>query len=153
MPKRQGTPRRVKIGEIRNVALSNIVVTGPYTETVLETMAQNYADDYAGNLTKKMIPLPFIISGQEDSVIRNVSLSNVIFSAPGGGLREDSTREMKNVREEYPMALAFGEVAPVYGMFARCVDRLRLYNVDFSTVREDGREAIRLDRVTGFAEV
>lgn len=146
-------PKGTKIGEIRNVALSNIVVTGPYTETVVETMAQNSADYYKEDLTKKMIPLPFIISGQEDSVIKNVSLSNVIFSAPGGGRREDGEREMKNVREEYPMSLAFGEVAPVYGMFARCVDKLRLYNVDFSTVREDGREAIRLDRVTGFLEI
>jgi hypothetical protein len=150
---RARAPKGTRIGEMRNVALSNVLITGPYSDTLRETMAQNSEDYRQNDLIKPFVPLPIIISGQEDSVIRNVSLSNIIFSAPGGGSAEDKAIEMKEVREEYPMAQAFGDRAPVYGLFARHVDRLRLYNVDFSTVKEDAREEIQLDRVTGFHRV
>ena len=146
-------PKGTRIGEIKNVSLSDIIVTGPYEDTVKETMAQNSDDYYKNDLIKPFIPLPFIISGQTDSVIKNVSLSNIIFNAPGGGTREDREITLQNVREEYPMAMAFGKKAPVYGMYAKCVDRLRLYNVDFSTVKADARDAIALHLVTGFKQV
>ncbi len=146
-------PKGTAIGKMRNIALSNILITGPYADTFKETMAQNSNDYYKNDLIKKFIPLPLIISGQEDSVIKNISLSNVIVSAPGGGRPEDKESTLNNVREEYPMALAFGDRAPVYGLYARHVDRLRLYNVDFSTVATDARDAIKLECVTGFKEI
>ena len=100
-----------------------------------------------------MYHLPFIISGQEDSVIKNVSFANIQYEAPGGGTVEDRDVEMKNVREGYPMALAFGKKAPVYGMYAKWVDNFKLYNVDFMTVKEDARDAIKLENVTRFKHV
>ena len=146
-------PEGTRIGTMRNIALSDIIITGPYSEEIHETMAQNSADDHMHDLVKPMIPLPFIISGQADSVIENISLSNIIFVAPGGGKAEDSEIQLKEVRKEYPMALEFGKKAPVYGMYARHVNKLRLYNVDFSTVLKDEREAVKLEQVTGFREV
>lgn len=146
-------PKGTKIGKMQNISLSNIVITGPYTDTIHETMAQNSADYYNQDLIKKAVHLPIIISGQEDSVIKNVSLSNLLFSAPGGGSEEDKKAEFYNVRSEYPMALSFGEKSPVYGMYAKYVDNLRLYNADFSTVSEDARDEILLQNVTNFKRV
>ena len=146
-------PVGTKIGKMKNVAISDVIITGPYTETIHETMAQNSGDYYKNSLEKKMYFLPFIISGQEDSVIENVSFSNIIFDAPGGGTAEDREIELKNVREKYPMALAFGRKAPVYGMYAKWVDNFRLYNVEFSTVLEDARDAVKLENVTRFKQV
>lgn len=146
-------PEGTTIGKIKNVALSDIVITGPYTEHIRETMAQNSQDYYNGDLLKPAIPFPLLIIGQEDSVICGVSLSNVIFEAPGGGTAEDRNATLKDIRKEYPMALAFGETAPVYGLYAKHVDNLRLYNVDFSTVKADARDAVMLDRVTRFKEI
>ncbi|MBR2930673.1 MAG: right-handed parallel beta-helix repeat-containing protein [Clostridia bacterium] len=146
-------PEGTKVGSISNVAISNVIITGPYWDEVVETMAQNSADYYSNSLTKPFIPMPIFISGLEDSVIRNLSLSNVIFDAPGGGREEDRSVFIPEVRTEYPMVLSYASVAPAYGMYARFVDGLRLYNVAFSTVKPDAREPIVLERVTGYKMV
>lgn len=146
-------PVGTRIGAMKNIAISNVTVTGPYTETLRGTMAQNSEDYYKNNPAKKFIPLPFIISGQEDSIIKNVSLSNIIFCAPGGGTEEDREKQMKPVRKEYPMSLEFGKKAPVYGMYGRYVENLRLYNVDFSAEAPDARDAIKLEHVSAFRQI
>ena len=150
---RNRAPKGTEIGKIQNVAISNVIITGPYPDTFLQTMAQNSRDYYANNMVKNPVRLPIIINGQPDSRIKNVSLSNIQYVAPGGGTLADRENEMKNVREDYPMAPSFANRAPVYGLFARNVDNLRLYNVDFSCEKEDLRDAVLLDDVTGFKEV
>ncbi len=146
-------PEGTKVGEIKNVAISNVLITGPYPETFEATMAQNSKDHYEGNLTKKPIPLPCLIIGLPESPIKNVSLSNLQFVAPGGGTEADRDIKMNEVRKQYPQAFAYGRKAPVYGLFARDVDNLRLYNVDFSTDKEDARDAIYLEGVTNYKNV
>ena len=146
-------PVGTKIGSMRNIAISNVVITGPHTETIVETMAQNSGDYHKNTLEKKIYHLPFIVSGQPDSVIENVSFSNILFEAPGGGTAEDRDIVLKDVREGYPMALAFGKKAPVYGMYAKYVNNFKLYNVDFMTVQPDARDAMLLEHVTNFKQV
>ena len=146
-------PEGTKIGEMRNVSISDVVITGPYPETYEVTMAQNSGDYYKNNLTAKPYHMPFIIAGQEDSVIKNVSLSNIQFVAPGGGNEWHKKQVVKQYRKEYPEARAFGLYYPVYGLFARHVDNLKLYNVDFMTEKEDVRDPILLENVTRFKQV
>ena len=147
---RKRGPAGTPVGTMRNISISNVVITGPYWDAVRETMAQNSADYYNNDLIKPFLPMPIFIAGLEDGRIKNVNLSDIIFDAPGGGVEADRDITLAEVREEYPMVASYGEVAPCYGMFARCVDNLRLYNVQFSTVKPDARDAVILDRVNGY---
>lgn len=71
----------------------------------------------------------------------------------GGGTAEDRNIKMKEITTQYPEPTAFGEKAPVYGLFARNVDNLKLYNVDFMVEKPDARDAVLLENVTGFKQV
>ena len=146
-------PKGSVIGEMKNISISNVTVTGPYPEFIQIPMAQNSKEYYANNLTRKPVRMPMIIGGQPDSVIKNVSLSNIQYVAPGGGTEEDRGVKLNDYRTEYPMVESYGTKAPVYGMFARNVDNLKLYNVDFLTEKEDARDAIMLENVTRFKQV
>lgn len=146
-------PRGTKIGEMKNISISNVTVTGPYPELISITMAHHPSEYYENKLLRKPVRMPIILGGQEDSVIKNVSLSNIQYVAPGGGTEEDRSLRMNEFRKGYPLVEAYGEKAPVYGLFARNVDNLKLYNVDFLTEEEDARDAMLLDRVTRFKQV
>lgn len=146
-------PAGTSVGEIKNVAISNVLITGPYPETFEATMAQNAKDHYEKNLTKKPIPLPCLLIGLPESPIKNVNFSNIQFVAPGGGTEADRSVTLNEVRKQYPQAFAYGKKAPAYGLFARDVDNLKLYNVDFSTEAEDARDAMILENVTNYKNV
>ena len=146
-------PAGTSVGEIKNVAISNVLITGPYPETFEATMAQNAKDHYEKNLTKKPIPLPCLLMGLPESPIKNVNFSNIQFVAPGGGTEADRSVTLNEVRKQYPQAFAYGKKAPAYGLFARNVDNLKLYNVDFSTEAEDARDAMILENVTNYKNV
>ena len=140
----------MKIGEIKNVNISNVTITGPYPESYQATMAQNAYDYMKENLTICPNYYPFIITGQPDSIIKNVSLSNVQFVAPGGGTEEDRDLEVKLIRNDYPIADLMADKFPVYGLYAKHVDNLKLYNVEFMTEKEDKRDDIHLEDVSRY---
>ncbi|MBQ9802009.1 MAG: right-handed parallel beta-helix repeat-containing protein [Clostridia bacterium] len=146
-------PEGTAIGEMKNISISNVIVTGPYTETIHATMAQNSKDYYANTLEKPCHHFPLLIAGQEDSVIKNVSLSNIQFVVPGGGSEADREIVLNELRTQYPSVRAFGTKAPVYGFYAKHVDNLKLYNVDFITEKPDARDAMQLEHVTRFKQV
>lgn len=141
-------PEGTKIGEIKNVSISNVTITGPYTPW--DAIYQNYWSQVEGNPTIIPHTYPLILVGQEDSIIRNVSLSNIQFAAEGGGTEADRALIIPDLRNGYPECRALGEKTPVYGMVARYVDNLKLYNVEFTTEKEDAREAVYLDKVTRY---
>ena len=143
-------PESLKIGEIKNVNISNVTITGPYPESYQATMAQNAYDYMKENLTICPNYYPFIITGQPDSIIKNVSLSNVQFVAPGGGTEEDRDLEVKLIRNDYPIADLMADKFPVYGLYAKHVDNLKLYNVEFMTEKEDKRDDIHLEDVSRY---
>ncbi len=146
-------PESDKVGEIKNVAISNVVITGPYPETFEATMAQHLSTYAANDLTLKGIHHPLVIAGQPDSPVRNLSLSNIIFSAHGGGTLEDRFIQLPTVRDGYPGSDLFGDKYPIYGLFAINADNLRLYNVEFTTEVEDMRDEMLLMNVTNFKRV
>ena len=146
-------PESDKVGEIKNISISNVIITGPYPDTFKATKAQHLRTYKANDLTLKGIHHPLVIAGQPDSLVRNVSLTNIQFSAHGGGTIEDREIKLNDVRDGYPGSDLFGEKYPVYGLFAIHADNLRLYNVDFTTETEDKREAILLMNVTRYKNV
>lgn len=141
-------PEGTTIGQIKNVSISNMTITGPYVPW--DGMYQNYWSYIKGNPTIKPRTYPFILIGQEDSIIRNVSLSNIQFAAEGGGTEKDRKLVIPDLRNGYPECRALGEKTPVYGMVARYVDNLKLYNVGFTTEKEDARDSVYLDKVTRY---
>lgn len=141
-------PEGTRIGEIKNVSISNMTITGPYAPW--DGIYQNYWSYIKGNPTIQPRTYPFILIGQEDSIIQNVSLSNIQFAAEGGGTEEDRALIIPDLRNGYPECRALGEKTPVYGMVARYVENLKLYNVEFTTEKEDARDAVYLDKVTRY---
>lgn len=146
-------PEGTKVGEIKNVSISNVIITGPYPESYEATMAQNAKDYYENNLTIRQDYYPFIMTGQPDSIIKNISLSNIQFVAPGGGTEEDRDLEVREERTGYPIAMLLADKFPVYGLYARHVDNLKLYNVEFMTEEEDKRDAICLVNVKNYKNI
>lgn len=146
-------PAPCPVGSIRNVSISNVIITGPYPEEFRVTMAQNADDFFAGNVTARPDHVPFLIVGQPDSPIQNLSLSNIQFTAPGGGTEEDRHIVIPEVRTGYPISRELSDRFPAYGMYARHVNNLKLYNVEFMTEKEDARDAIVMENVNGYKNV
>lgn len=146
-------PESDKVGEIKNVSISNVIITGPYPDTFQATMAQFISTYRNNDLTLKSINHPLVIAGQPDSLVRNVSLSNIIFSAHGGGTMEDREIQLQTVRDGYPGSNLFGDKYPIYGLFAINADNLKLYNVTFTTELEDKRDDVLLMNVTNYKRV
>ena len=141
-------PEGTTIGKIRNVTFSNITANGPYKEWVC---MPHYYDAFIQNsIVQTPMPIPAIIAGQPDSIIENVSLSNIQITMPGGGTVEDRSIVIPEIRDGYPEGIRFGLKHPIYGMFARDVDNLKLFNVEFFTDSPDEREPILLDRVVNY---
>ena len=140
-------PEPCPVGSIRNVSISNVVITGPYPEEYQVTMARNAKLFFDNQVTARPKHAPIIITGQPDSFIRNLSLSNITFAAPGGGTENDRNTVVPEVRGESPTRIPAGKKYPAYGMFARYVDNMKLYNVEFMTEKEDARDAIVLENV------
>lgn len=143
-----GTP----VGKIRNITFSNIIATGPYGEF---EFVSHCLTAYEKNVTKAAMPVcaPTFIAGQPDSVIENVTLSNINITMPGGGTNDDRNIVPPEVRTGYPECTILGSTLPVYGLFARYVNNLNLYNVNYYTYEEDARDAILTDRVTNYKNV
>ncbi len=146
-------PESDKVGEIKNVSISNVIITGPYPDHFQATRAQFLWSYRQNHLTLRGIHHPIVVAGQPDSLIRNISFTNIMFSAHGGGTLEDRNIQLPTVRDGYPGSNLFGDKYPVYGLFAIHVDKFRLYNVDFSTELEEKREDILLMNVTNFTRV
>ncbi len=146
-------PECEKIGQIRNIILSDIIITGPYPETFQATRAQFAWTHIDNDLTLKGIRHPLLIAGQPDSLIQNVTMSNVVFRAHGGGTVEDRDIQLNEVRDDYPGSTVFGPKFPTYGLYALNADNLKLYNVEFSTEYPDARDEMILKNVTNFKRV
>lgn len=148
---RSRAPEGTPIGEIKNVSLSGITVTGPYEPW--EAPTWNYKSHMEDDKVQCPVPAPVIIAGQPDSIIKNVSMSDIIFSMPGGGTKEDRDIKLPEVRDGYPESIRFGYKTPCFGMIAKDVDNLRLYNVDFSTEKEDARDEAVFVNVTRYKRI
>jgi len=114
-----GTP----VGEIRRVIISNIV-------------SYNSASNYACTIT-----------GIPGHYVDDISLSNIKMYFKGGEnkLQQDSIPENE---KNYPDPGMFGK-NPAYGMFIRHAKNIKLSDIEFSFINEDGRPAFYLDDVKG----
>lgn len=144
-------PEGTTVGEIRNISFSNITATGPYV--AWEGPTWNNDCHNANDVTQMPVTTPPLIIGQKDSIIKNISLSNIFLSLPGGGCEDWKQNPVPQVRQGYAESIRYGRKPPAFGLIARDVDNLKLVNVEFVTEKEDARDAIYLENVTRFKNI
>ena len=150
MDRKRG-PVGTTVGEIRNISFSNITATGPYVAWEGPTWNQGCHNN--NDITQMPVTTPALIVGLDDSIIKNVSLSNIFLSLPGGGTEEWKQNPLPVVREGYAESIRYGRRPPAFGLLARHVDNLKLMNVEFVTEKEDARDAIYLENVTRYKNI
>jgi len=115
-------PADAKIGELRRIIISDVVVYN--------------ADPKTG----------CIISGDPGHDIKDVRLSNIRIYYKGGGTAEQAARKVPGFEQTYPEPSKFG-ILPSYGFFIRHVDGIQLNNIEVSFMEKDLRPAFFLDDV------
>jgi len=120
----RGPKETTKVGAMRRVIISNIVVF-------------NADPKYSS-----------IISGIPGYLIEDVQLSNIRVYAKGGGTKEQSALEPPERENIYPEPAMFGEL-PSYGFFVRHVKGLQMRDVEVSYLSPDLRPAFWLNDVKG----
>ncbi|MCE5270125.1 glycoside hydrolase [bacterium] len=86
------------------------------------------------------------ITGLPGHPIRNVTLSNIRITAPGGGTRQEFLKPVPELEKDYPEATMFGNL-PACGFYCRHVEGLRLRDVDIQVDSADARPAMVFEDV------
>jgi polygalacturonase len=120
----RGPKETTKIGAMRRVFISNVVVYNADTK-------------YAS-----------IISGIPGYMIEDVRLSNIRIYAKGGGTKEQAALEPPERENIYPEPAMFGDL-PAYGFFIRHIKGLQMRDVEVSYLSPDVRPAFVLNDVAG----
>jgi polygalacturonase len=120
----RGPRETTKVGAMRRVIISNIVV-------------YNADPKYSS-----------IISGIPGYLIEDVQLSNIRVYAKGGGTKEQAALEPPERENIYPEPAMFGDL-PAYGFFIRHIKGLQMRDVEVSYLTSDQRPAFWLNDVIG----
>lgn len=115
-------PRTLKVGQLRRVTISNIVVS-------------NTSGRYCS-----------ILSGIPGHEIEDVRLSDIIILTEGGGTAAEAAIKPPEKADGYPEPTMFGTM-PAYGFFIRHVKGLQMTGVEVRTEKADARPACILDDV------
>ena len=115
----RGPKERTAVSSGRDIMISNVVA--------------NDCDSLAG----------IIVTGMPEEPLRNITLRNIQLQFRGGGTADLATRDYREQGTNYPEP-RFSGATPSYGLFARHVDGLYVSDVRFSTIKPEGRPAIKL---------
>jgi polygalacturonase len=120
----RGPKETTKVGAMRRVIISNIVV-------------YNAEPKYSS-----------IISGIPGYMIEDVRLHNIRVYVKGGGTKEQAAFDPPEREALYPEPTMFGEL-PAYGFFIRHIKGLQMRDVEVSYLSPDLRPAFWLNDVAG----
>jgi polygalacturonase len=124
-------------GIIRNISFSNIQAT------VVKPVPLRDAE-FASKYNPGEIFSCITLNAMDDVFLENISFNNVHITFPGGGTTEQAAvRDVPKVAGEYYQI----GIPPAYGMYARNVRGLSLYDVKFAMASPDLRPALILDNV------
>lgn len=113
----RGPAATTKMGSVKNILISNISITG--------------ADSLSG----------IQITGAPGYPLENITLQNISVEYNGGGTKELGNKVFPELNKGYPEPSLLG-ANPAYGLFARHITGLHLYNILFNTKKQDDRPAI-----------
>lgn len=140
-------PAGTELGTLKNIIISNVTATGPYTEWQAPRITALWE---SGEVCKSLV-VPSSITGQPNRKIENITLANIHLTVPGGGSEEDKKIVLPEITKEYPETCKFGEKFPVHGIFFRHVDNLRVSNVSVTTEEADARDALGFENVSNLS--
>lgn len=121
-------------GVFKNVIISNIIADG------IGSWKSNKADAYTKEEYDQRIGIT--ITGQEECVMENVTLSNIHLQFAGGGNQAAADRPLKDsLPHGIPKYNNFG-VTPAYGINCQYVKNIQFNNITFDYKADDVRPAM-----------
>jgi polygalacturonase len=129
----EGTP----VGSIKNVIIDNLIATGPYQDMSLIRYTATLPPDTDYHHEPKIIASS--VTGLEDSVLENISLSNIYLTVPGGCDKKTQEIEIPDKPIPTPAAFSYSYLLPAYGIYFKHVKNLKLRNINTQTLEPDMR--------------
>jgi hypothetical protein len=135
-----------KVGTLKNVKISNVVVQVPFGAPDLKYEIRGPELEFFHN------PFPASITGLPDHAVENVSLENIRIIYPGranNGYAHLPLHRLQDVPEnesKYPEFSMFGEL-PSWGFYVRHVKGLSMKNISLKVEEYDFRPAFVFDDV------
>jgi len=150
-------------GIMENVSINNIVIDGPQIPLFIRLGNRGRAykkgmDPIQVGILRD-IKISNIIAHSSSSIgcsftgipgyyAKNITLSNISISYPGGGTHKHANAKVPEQIVEYPEGNMFG-ILPAYGLYLRHVENIALRDIDFSFHSEDMRHTVIADDVRG----
>jgi polygalacturonase len=122
--RRMRAPEGTKVGAIRRVNISNVVVS------------------------QANAPYASIVAGLPEAPVEDVRISNLTVVHGGGGRAADLQRQVPEHPDHYPEPSMFG-VTPAYGLYVRHARNLSVHHADLRTAAREGRPPVVLHDVDG----
>lgn len=99
---------------------------------------------------KNATQMAILISGIPEHAIKNVHISNVTVSLPGGGTADDAKVELAENIADYPEVTMFGKIMPAAGIYIRHANNIKLDNINLIIEKADKRPSIIAKNVHSF---
>jgi polygalacturonase len=122
--RRMRAPEGTKVGAIRRVNISNVVVS------------------------QANAPYASIVAGLPEAPVEDIRISNLTVVHGGGGRVADLQRQIPEHPDHYPEPSMFG-VTPAYGLYVRHARNLDVHHADLRTAAREGRPPVVLHDVDG----
>ena len=122
--RRMRAPEGTKVGAVRRVNISNVVVS------------------------QANAPYASIVAGLPEAPVEDVRISNITIVHGGGGTAADARREVPEHPDHYPEPSMFG-VTPAWGLYVRHARGFDVHHADLRTAAPDGRPPVLLHDVAG----
>ncbi|WP_323145034.1 rhamnogalacturonidase [Massilia phyllosphaerae] len=122
--RRMRAPAGTRVGAIRRVNISNVVVS------------------------QANAPFASIVAGLPEAPVEDVRISNLTVVHGGGGSAADAVRQVPEEADHYPEPSMFG-VTPAYGLYVRHARNLEVHHADLRSAGQEGRPPVLLDDVDG----
>jgi polygalacturonase len=122
--RRMRAPEGTKVGAIRRINISNVVVS------------------------QANAPYASIVAGLPEAPVEDVRISNLTVVHGGGGRAADLQRQIPEHADHYPEPSMFG-VTPAYGLYVRHARNLDVHHADLRTAAREGRPPVVLHDVDG----
>lgn len=137
-------PEGTGIGSIKNVSISHLIHTGPYSELPRKR----------GPYFRHLETLPFnhqagMVVGLEGHLVENVTLEDIHLEMQGGEGKEAAEHIVPENPKGYPDANIFGTLNS-YGFFIRHAKNVKATNITASVINPDERKEIHVDDVENF---
>ncbi|MFA6083804.1 MAG: glycoside hydrolase family 28 protein [Mucilaginibacter sp.] len=120
----RGPKATTKMGVVKNITISNIYVID--------------ADNFSG----------IQLTGMPGYPLENITLHHINIQYRGGGTKAQGEMEFPELGKGYPEPYVLG-TNPAYGLYARHIKALQLYDITFNTIKQDDRPGVICHDIKG----